>query len=61
MLEKLLNARSFCGFIDHLVRHWATFFASLGKFGLPSIVKTTACAFLGCWALIVPTLITCFQ
>jgi hypothetical protein len=35
MLEKLINAKSFGGFIDHLTRRWAALLASLGKFSFP--------------------------
>ncbi len=45
----------------HLTCHQITFPISLGGLGLPSMVQFTALAFLGCWALIVPTLIFHFQ
>jgi hypothetical protein len=60
MLEKLLGVRSFGASIDHLTHHHATFLAFLGKLGLPFMVRTVAFAFLGCWALIVPTFVIHF-
>jgi hypothetical protein len=48
MLEKLLGAGSFGGSIGHLVRHQTIFCASLGRFNLPFVVRTTTLAFLGC-------------
>ncbi len=57
MLEKLLSAGSFRGFIDHLACHQAILPTSLGKFGLLSIVWATTFTLLGCWALINLTLI----
>jgi len=38
MLENLLNAKSFGGFIDHLIHHQATIPVFSGKLSLPSIV-----------------------
>jgi hypothetical protein len=60
-LEKLFGVRSFGGFINHLACHQTTLLASLGGFNFPSIVRTIALAFLGCWALITPTFVICFQ
>jgi len=60
-LEKLLGAKSFGGFMGHLVCRQAIFLASSSKLGLPSIVQTIAPAFLGCWALITLTFVTHFQ
>jgi hypothetical protein len=60
MLEKLFGARSFGGFINHRAHHHAIFIASLGGLGLPPVVQIVAPAFLGCWALIALTFITCF-
>jgi hypothetical protein len=37
-LEKLFGARSFGGYIGHLAHHQAILLASLGEFGLPSVV-----------------------
>jgi hypothetical protein len=61
MLGKLLGARSFGGFINHLAHHQATLLISLGKLGLIFIIWTTTLAFLGCWALIVLALVIHFQ
>jgi hypothetical protein len=61
MLEKLLGAKSFSGFINHLACRQATLLASSGKLTFPSIVQTIAPAFLGCWALITPTILIRFQ
>jgi len=60
MLEKLLGVRSFGASINHLTHHHATFFASSGELGLLSMVLTIAFAFLGCWALIIPTFVIHF-
>ncbi len=60
-LEKLLSARSFGGSINHLACYQATLLASSSKLSLPFIVWTIALAFLGCWALIIPTFVICFQ
>jgi hypothetical protein len=60
MLEKLLGAGSFGGFIGYLAHHQTTFFASLGKFGLLFVVQIITLAFLGCWALISLTFVTYF-
>ncbi len=35
--------------------------ASSNKFGPPSIITTIARTFLGCWALVAPALVICFQ
>ncbi len=48
MLEKLLRAKSFGGFINHLAHRQATLPISLSKFGLLVIVWTTTPAFLKC-------------
>ncbi len=61
MLEKLLNLGSFDTIMGHLTRHQVTFPTSLGWLGLPSMVQFAALVFLGCWALIAPTLIFRFQ
>jgi hypothetical protein len=60
MLEKLLNVGSFGGFINHLTCHQTTFPTSLSGLGLPPMVWIVALALLGCWALIVLTLVTRF-
>jgi len=60
MLGKLLGARFFGGFIDHLAHRQATLLISLGKLGLLFIIWTTP-AFLRCRALIVLALVTRFQ
>jgi hypothetical protein len=60
-LEKLVGAKSFGGFVGHLVRRQAIFLASSSKLGLLSIVQTIAPAFLGCWALIALAFVTHFQ
>jgi hypothetical protein len=46
-LEKLFGAKSFGGFIGHLARRQAIFFASLGVFGLLSMVKNYCPPILG--------------
>jgi len=61
MLEKLLGVRSFDGFIGHLVCCQTTFLAFSNNFSLLSIVWTIAPAFLGFWALIVPTFVIHFH
>ncbi len=58
---KLLGVRSFDSSIGHLTHWQATIFASLGKFNFPFVVWTVTLTFLGCWALIALTLVTCFQ
>jgi len=60
MLEKLFGVKSFGGFISHLLRREAIILVSLGKFGLPSIVRTMTPTFLGCWALVTPALVIHF-
>ncbi len=59
-LEKSFSAGSFGGSIGHLARRQTTPPTSLDKFDLPSTVQTIAPTFLGCWALIAPTLVTHF-
>jgi hypothetical protein len=61
MLEKLLNPRSFGAIMGHLTRCQIILPTSLGGLGLPLVVQLVAVAFLGCWALITPRLIFCFQ
>jgi hypothetical protein len=53
--------KSFGGFIGHLACHYAIFLIFLGGLGLPFMVWTIAPTFLGCWALIVFTLVIHFQ
>jgi hypothetical protein len=60
-LEMLFNVGSFGGFINHIVHRHATFLASSGGLSLPFVVWITTLAFLGCWALFVPTLVTHFE
>jgi hypothetical protein len=59
MLEKLLGVGSFGGSIGRLAYHQATFPTSLGRFGLLLVVWTATLIFLGCWALISPTIVIC--
>jgi hypothetical protein len=61
MLEKLFGARSFGGFINHLTYHQAIFFTFSNELNFIFMVQIVAPAFLGCWALIVPALVTCLQ
>jgi hypothetical protein len=61
MLEKLFGARSFSGFIGHLVHYQVILPISLGGFSLPFIVQTIALAFLGCWAVITLAFVIHFQ
>jgi hypothetical protein len=58
MLEMLLGAGSFGGSINHLTCRHATLLGSSSKLGLPFVVWTISPTFLGCWALIIFTLIT---
>ncbi len=60
-LEKLLGVKSFGGIIGHLAYCQAIFVAFSGRLNLLSIVRTIAPTFLGCWALIIPALVICFQ
>jgi len=60
MLEKILGAGSFGGSINHLTHLQTTLHASSSELDLPSIVQATILAFLGCWALIAPTLVIHF-
>ncbi len=60
-LEKLLSVGSFGGSIDHLSHSQTILHVFSSRFDLPSVVHTIALAFLGCWALITPTFVTCFQ
>jgi hypothetical protein len=61
ILEKLFGARSFGGFISYLDCHQAIIPTFLGGLDLLSMVQIAAPAFLGCWALIVPTFVIHFQ
>jgi hypothetical protein len=61
MLEKLLGARSFDGFIGHLVRHQTIFLTSLGDLEISFMVQTFAPTFLRCWTFIIPALVIHFQ
>jgi hypothetical protein len=58
MLEKL-HGVGFCdGSIGHLVSCQAIFPTFSSGFSFLSIIRIVAFAFLGCWALITPTLVT---
>ncbi len=57
MLEKLFGGGSFGGFISHLVYCHAILIAISGGLGFLPVVQTTAPAFLGCRALIIPALV----
>jgi hypothetical protein len=59
MLEKLLGVGSFGGSIGCLAHHQATLPTFLGRFSLLFVVWTATLTFLGCWALISPTIVTC--
>ncbi len=61
MLEKLFGVRSFGDSINHLAHHQTTLPTSLGGFGLPFMVQTTAPTFLKCQTLIALALIIHFQ
>jgi hypothetical protein len=61
MLEKLLGSRSFGTIISHLVYYQVTFPISSRGLGLSLVVRCFAPAFLGCWALIIFTLVFHFQ
>jgi hypothetical protein len=60
MLKKLLRARSFGGSIDHLIRCQAIVPIFSSELNLPSIVQTSTPTFLGCWTLIIVTLVIHF-
>ncbi len=47
-LEKLLGARSFGGFIDHLARLQGILFASSNGLDLPFVIQIIVPTFLGC-------------
>ncbi len=51
----------FGGSIGCLVHYQATLLVSSNGLGLSSMVRTIAPTFLGCWALMTPTLGTPFQ
>ncbi len=61
MLEKLLGVGNFSGFISHSTHHQAIFPTFFSKFSFPFMVQIIALAFLGCWALIILTLVICLQ
>jgi hypothetical protein len=61
MLEKFFGVGSFGNSIDHLACCQTILLASSSGLSLFSTVQIVAPAFLGCWALIIPTLVTCFQ
>jgi len=58
---KLLTRGSLGGIIGHLVHHQVIFFVSSSTLDLTFVVQIVALAFLGCLALIIPTLIIRFQ
>ncbi len=59
-LEKLFGVGSFGGYISYLACRQAIFLVFLGELGLPFVVQIVAPTFLGCWALITFTFVTCF-
>jgi hypothetical protein len=61
MLEKLLGSGSFFTIVDHLASHQITLLVFSQGLKLPSVVQLVAPAFLGCWTLIIPTLVFRFQ
>ncbi len=61
MLEKLVGAGFFNGSISHLTHCQAIFPTFSNELSFIFMVQTTTPTFLGCWALIVPTIATSFQ
>jgi hypothetical protein len=59
-LKKLLGARFFGGSIDHLIHHQSIIPVFLGELNFPSIIQISTSTFLGCWALIIATLVNSF-
>ncbi len=57
---KLLTGGSLGEIIGHLVHHQVIFFVFSSMLDLTFVVQIVALTFLGCWALIIPTLITRF-
>ncbi len=51
----------FGGFIYHPTHHQAILFTFSSELGLHYVIWTTTLTFLGCWALIISTFITCFK
>jgi hypothetical protein len=61
MLEKLSGLGSFGTIVGHLVCCQVILPTSSRGLNLPSMVQCIAFTFLGCWALIILPLISCFQ
>ncbi len=55
-LEKLLG-----GSTDHPTHRQAILHVFSNGFGLPSMIRTIALAFLGCWVLNILRVVICFQ
>jgi len=53
--------KSFGGYINHLTCCRAIILVFSSGFDLPFVVWIIAPTFLGCWATIVPTIVTRFQ
>jgi hypothetical protein len=61
IFKKLLGSASFGTTMGHLAHRQVTLLTFSRGLGLPSMVRRVACAFIGCWAFIIPTLVSCFQ
>jgi hypothetical protein len=61
VLEKLLDVRTFGGFIGHLAHPQTTFIAFSNGLGFLFVVWIVALAFLRCWALLILALIIRFH
>jgi hypothetical protein len=61
MLKKLLGSKSFGTMVSHLAHCQIIIHASVTGLPLPSMVRRATPTFLGCWALIIPTLVSHFQ
>jgi len=60
-LENLLGVKSFDNTMGHLAHCQVILHAFSRGLGLPLVLQLTTFAFLGCWVLIIPTLVICFQ
>jgi hypothetical protein len=61
MFKKLLRSRSFGTIVGHLACRQVILLVFSKGLNLPSMIGHVSHTFLGCWALIVPALISHFQ
>ncbi len=56
-----MGVRSFDNTMGHLAHFQVTLHAFSRGLDLPLVLQLTTLAFLGCWVVIIPTLVPCFQ